>query len=302
MVIGLAHAVEGFNLHLQAEKRSPHTISDYEVTLRRFTAFCGALTRIDLITPDRIRQFLADWAEREVAPAGIAPRPVQKLSAKSIKNMHAALSSFFAWAEREQYIEQNPITDRIKPPTSTPPPIDPLTVDEARRLTAAARGSRDQAIISFLLDTGCRASELCGITRANLDVAGHSALVNGKGGKRRIIPFGDKTARLLFRYLASRNGEPPTALVFKVRSGEPLRREALLDLVHTVAKRANVSDCYPHRLRHTFAISYLRNGGDIYTLQAILGHSDLDMVKRYLAIAGADVQSAHRRASPVDNL
>jgi hypothetical protein len=68
------------------------------------------------------------------------------------------------------------------------------------------------------------------------------------------------------------------------------------------ADRAQVQDVHPHRFRHTFAVNYLRNGGDIYTLQMILGHSSLNMVRHYLSLAQADLDAAHRRASPVENM
>jgi site-specific recombinase XerD len=86
---------------------------------------------------------------------------------------------------------------------------------------------------------------------------------------------------------------------FVNQDNQPLKRRRLLENIQYVGKKAGVVDVTIHRFRHTFAINYLRNGGDVYTLQRILGHTTLSMVKRYLAIAQADVEKAHRKASPV---
>lgn len=81
-----------------------------------------------------------------------------------------------------------------------------------------------------------------------------------------------------------------------------MTNHGLLQFCYRLGERAGVADCHPHRFRHTFAIDYLRFGGDAYTLQSILGHSTMEMVRRYLKLAQADVAEAHRRASPVENL
>jgi integrase/recombinase XerD len=72
-------------------------------------------------------------------------------------------------------------------------------------------------------------------------------------------------------------------------------------LIKRIAERAGVKNAYPHKFRHTFAITYLRSGGDIFTLQEMLGHGSLDMVRHYAKVAQVDVEQAHRKASPADN-
>jgi integrase/recombinase XerD len=101
--------------------------------------------------------------------------------------------------------------------------------------------------------------------------------------------------------LAARDdGEDADAPLFIGRNDRRMNPTSLRLLLTRMGKRAGVPDCHPHRMRHTFALEFLRGGGDVFSLQKLLGHSTLDMVRNYVAIAQVDVQNAHRRASPVD--
>ena len=148
-------------------------------------------------------------------------------------------------------------------------------------------------MIMLLLDTGLRASELINLERADIDLTKNRLkVIAGKGNKDRLLPFSPRTGSALFRHMAQLEpGEKPFGIA----------RYSLNHLLTKIGKRAGVADCHPHRFRHTFAISYLRNGGDPYTLQDILGHSTMEMVRRYLALAQVDIEAAHNRASPVEH-
>ena len=100
-------------------------------------------------------------------------------------------------------------------------------------------------------------------------------------------------------YLAEREKALPTDILFLSSQGGSLDRHDILKTVARIAERAKVLNAHPHRFRHTFAINFLRNGGDPYSLQEILGHTTLDTVKIYLQIANTDMFAAHQRASPV---
>lgn len=126
-------------------------------------------------------------------------------------------------------------------------------------------------------------------------------VVMGKGRKERMLPISAPTLQAIWRYTAARDDMPADAPLFATQGGGPLDRQQLRHLLDRLGRRAAIPDVHPHRFRHTFAITFLRNGGDIYSLQKLLGHTTLDMVKRYLSIAQADVEAAHRNASPVAN-
>ncbi len=200
--------------------------------------------------------------------------------------------------------------------------IVPFTQDDIKRLLAAASrrsapytrpgkkesdherstAVRDRAILLLLIDTGMRASELCGLELRNVDLRNGVVLVFGKGSKERSLPIGPRTKSALSKHILENRAEARVnEPVFLSVSGEPMTRNTLLKLIYRLAEVAGVPDAHPHKFRHTFAIQYLRNGGNERTLQDVLGHESLDMLMTYTRIAQVDIVNGHQVASPVEN-
>jgi site-specific recombinase XerD len=183
-----------------------------------------------------------------------------------------------------------------------------LSLDHSREYTRQGKKActhrvpdhrRNKAILLLLLDTGIRASELCGLRFKDFIDYSHIR-VFGKGSKERILTLSPATITAIEDYV--QNERPVvngiSSYVFVTKNSTHLKSDDLYHRILKICERAGIH-AHPHRFRHTFAINFLRNGGDIYTLQAILGHSTLEMVKRYLSIANIDVEMAHKKASPV---
>lgn len=161
-----------------------------------------------------------------------------------------------------------------------------------------------------LLDTGAREGELCNIQYQDLNLANKSFVLRGKSSgkepKERIVSIGSVTAKVIKKTPYACLGTiQPRSPLFVVKNKYdlelPFTRDNLGNLLKRIGDRAGVSDIYPHRFRHTFAINYLRNGSNVFALQAILGHTTLDMVKRYLQIVQIDLEREQQKASPVSN-
>lgn len=281
-------AVKQFIEERIAMRYSTHTIRDYGVTYKKFLACVGDID-IRAVNKQNIVQFMASQSN---------------ISAKTLRNYHADLSALWQWAIQQGICDENPVR-QIKAPVAEKKTILPFSKTEICSILEAADRSpnplQNRAIILLLLDTGIRASELCNLTINDLNKVTNHILVFGKGKKERNVPISRQTSNAIEKHLQSRKQKTPNSPLFAKNNGKPLDRVLLGRILARLGTEAGVSRVFPHRFKHTFAIQFLRNGGNIYSLQKILGHSTLDMVKRYLAIAQHDLNRDHEIASPVNH-
>jgi integrase/recombinase XerD len=171
--------------------------------------------------------------------------------------------------------------------------------------TSGAEGRTwDYIVVLTLLDCGLRAGELVNLTLKDLDLARRSLQVMGKGSREREVYFGRRLARVLREWLNRRTLQLPGDALFSTRNGDPLNRHHLIKVLHRLRDEAKISGVRvsPHTLRHTFATSFIRNGGDPFALQRLLGHSHIETTLLYVHLVGTALREAHAKASPVDRL
>ena len=188
--------------------------------------------------------------------------------------------------------------------------IEPLTPEEIKKITSginkkAPTGSRNYALFATLLDTGLRASEAAGITLSNLNLVDGYIKVMGKGSKERIAPIGKYIQMTLWTYIDKVRPEPASPdcnNLFLSQSGKPITVNTMKLIFSRLAKSSGVVRLHAHLCRHTFAINYLLNGGDIFSLREILGHTTLDMVNHYLHFTSSQITDQHHKYSPMDKL
>jgi integrase/recombinase XerD len=303
--VSLSQAIEGYFLAAHARRLSSHTMLDYDRTFRRLEGWLGRDPPLASLKARDIRMFL---------------NSLDGLSAKTVLNYHTGLAALWTWALKEGLVEKH-IVREVDPPKPEQRAIVPYTEQDVKAMLAACDRSRryrrpgkqacdherpsaarDRAIILLLVDTGMRATEACELPIRHVDLKNRRVMVMGKGRKERLLPMSGNTAQALWRYLATReDGDDVRAPLLMTREGQGMDRHVLRRLLTRIGQRAGVRGVTVHRFRHTFAINFLRNGGNVFALQRMLGHSTLEMVNRYLAIVQGDVENAHQEASPVAN-
>jgi site-specific recombinase XerD len=157
----------------------------------------------------------------------------------------------------------------------------------------------------MLLDTGLRIGEIARLKTDDLHLDKGIIKVLGKGKKERFVPIGSNSQKVLQRYLLRyrpRQNDSQNDHVFLSTDGSPLTENSLKLMFARLAHRSGVKRSHAHLCRHTFATKFLINGGDVFSLQQILGHSTLEMVSHYVNLASSHVTLQHRRFSPLDRL
>jgi len=162
-------------------------------------------------------------------------------------------------------------------------------------------GSCNKAIILVLLDSGVRLSELIGMSLEDVNASNGNIRVMGKGNKERVVRIGKVAQKTLWRYLVHR-GDNGYRELWLSEEKRPLTCGGVQCLVKRLKERAGINGSgRVHRFRHTFAVNFLRVDKNVFNLQYLLGHSELEMVRRYTATLGMeDALKAHEKASPAD--
>jgi len=281
----------------KVEGKSPPTLDIYSLSISYFIRFAQAnklpLDVLEVSVHD-IRLFLLSCQERNLRPA-------------SVHAYYRSLRTFFNWLVSEGVIEISPMSN-IKPPKLPKQLIKPFSrqeIDDLLLLCSTGRfmDYRNRAMILLFLDTGLRLAELSNIQLAEVNFDQELIKVMGKGAKERVVRFGKAAQKAVLRYIMERDDGYPCLWV--TASRKPMAQRSISEVIVRLCRRAGITRAKrgPHTFRHTFAISYLRNGGDLFTLQCMLGHSTLEMTRRYTSSLGADdMIRVHKMASPVDRM
>ena len=304
----LPEALTAYRICARAEGKSPRTIEWVTSSVRHFSEFLGDQEDIAAITANDLRRFINALRDSRKYHQHPYNRPQeQKLSESSINTYARAIRAFFGYLEREELINGNPVA-RVRMPKVPTKVVPTFSENEIERLVAMPdkrtdTGFRDYAIMLTLVDTAIRVSELAGMTVNAVDFDQGYLRVMGKGSKERYVPIGAKVTKALLKYKVKHRPEPTgTDRFWLTVDGNPLDIGRIEKVIRQYGKEAGLSRCYPHKLRHTSSVLYLRNGGDPFSLQKKLGHSSLQMTRHYSNIADSDVRAAHRKYSPADRL
>ena len=262
---------------LLIQNRSEKTVERYRYIVGRLLSDLGVPIRS--ITVYHLRSWLAKEKSRGIADS-------------TLEGQRQIFSSFFGWLWREGLIEKNPVANlgAIKVPKKV---REAYAAVDLEKLKAACASPRNMALLSFLLATGCRISEVTQLNREDLNFQDKEVLVLGKGNKERTVYFDDVTAMHLRRYLGTRTDDNPALFIGKRH--ERLQPGGARIMLKTLAAAAGVDHVHPHKFRRTLATTMIAHGMPIQEVAAILGHDKLDTTMRYIALDKSSVKNSYRK-------
>ena len=269
-------AIQAFIHNRQAKNLRPKTIEWYDGFLRRFAHFCPELP----MNPEPIEEFLTQ----------VTGEPETKHA------YYRCLKALYRFICRRHRLP-NPIEliDSPRCPKKIMPTLEPREMMQLLNLANLANNLRDRALLSIFIDSGARASEIATLRRQNINE--NTIKVSGKTGERE-VPISDETRRLLLALIAAnRAGD----YVFTNQRGQPLSRHGIYWIIRAYMRQAGIQGpkLGSHRVRHAFGKGYLVNGGDLRSLQEIMGHAHISTTQKYTSLNLNDVVAKHHKFTPL---
>ena len=275
---------------------SDRTREAYAADLAGFSAYLAArgLTSPNAVGRDHIVDYL--MAERD-----------RGLSVNSISRRLVAIKVFFAFLQREGLLARN-LAEVMESPRLWKVLPGLLTPREVERLMVSPEGDsilavRDRAVLELLYATGMRVSELCDLKLDDVHFEEGYVRCFGKGGKMRVVPFGEASRRRLETYLGTvrprleKRGR--SRYLFLTIRGGAFSRKRLWQMIKDYARRACIDkEVSPHTLRHSFASHLLANGAPLRVIQEMLGHADIATTQIYTHVDPQRLKSVHQRFHP----
>jgi integrase/recombinase XerD len=288
--------LQTFQEYLSVEKGlSDNSIFSYGYDLNKFASFLEKehINFLEVKTND-IMRFLEGERER-------------KISAKTLAREVVAIRQFYKFLRDEKRLDSNP-TEKIETPEVARTIPDYLTQAEIDELFHIIKDDnlyelRDKCIFELLYSSGLRISEACNLKIGDVDMENMTITVEGKGGRQRLVPFGEKSLDILKKYMLESRPEilkkRACDFVFVSKKGSYINRKSVWRLLNHYIKRTKIKKkVTPHTLRHSFATHLLENHADLKSVQELLGHIDISTTQIYTHMANKTLKEVHKKFHP----
>lgn len=282
---------EDFILFKQAQGLAKRTIDDYMFHIPKFFKEYPEIKDYNKLEKNVLKYF-AESA---------------KLSAGTFNIRRKNLNTFFNWCVQEGLIPANPIRNIRK--RKTEGRIRQISEETLKKLLELPNlktyvGLRDYTFMLLSLDTGIRPAEATALIISDINTKAGEVFIRpevAKTGISRTLPISEETISSITKLYTINKKTWDTDFVFCSCTGQPLTVQAWKQRMAVYSKKLKTT-ISAYDLRHAFAIIYLRNGGDPFTLQRLMGHTDMEMTQYYLKFSKTDLQNAHASASPLSSL
>lgn len=291
--ITLSDIFDSFILFKESQNISERTIKEYKAMISKFLMFSKNSLDEKCLLNATLMYF----------------KELSNKSADTYNNHFKNLHCFLNWCIKHSFIEYNPIIKLGYKKKKANFRAKDIKLDILRDLLnkmdlKTYKGLRDYTIVLISLDTGVRPNELLNTLKSDFNFKSNELIIRqevSKTNQQRLLPLSNIVSDTIQKLISVTPKEWRGNYVFYTVDGLPLTSNRWSKIICNYSKQIGYH-ISAYNLRHYFALNFLRNGGNIFSLQIIMGHTSLDMTKRYLALTQVDVQEQHKLATPINKL